>query len=200
MDAIRLNAVPHDLRWENPPLSWGIDRGETLHITAGAKTDLFVDPNGTTVTNNSPRLLFKPTSDFTLSAKVTVGFTSKYDAGVLMIYAHERQWGKFCFEFSPQSRPTIVSVITRETSDDCNSMSVEGNQTYLRIARVGNTFAFHMSYDAHFWNLIRYFTLGALADYGVGFSAQSPTGDSCAVTFEDIDFQNRTLADLRSGE
>ncbi|HSS98372.1 MAG TPA: DUF1349 domain-containing protein [Terriglobales bacterium] len=200
MSSQRLDAIPFNLHWENPPAEWNIDNSQTLHITAGAKTDLFADPNGTSITNNSPRFTFRPQGDFILSARVTVAFSSKYDAGVLLIYAHERQWAKFCFEFSPQNRPTVVSVVTRETSDDCNSMSVDGNQIYLRIARVGNTFAFHASDDAHFWNMIRYFTLGELGEALVGFCAQSPTGESCTVTFDDIHFEARTLTDLRSGE
>jgi regulation of enolase protein 1 (concanavalin A-like superfamily) len=200
MSSQRLNAIPFGLYWENPPSNWGIENGQSLHITAGARTDLFVDPNGTTVTNNSPRFTFRPQGDFILSARVTVAFGSKYDAGVLMIYAQERRWAKFCFEFSPQSRPTIVSVVTRDTSDDCNSMSVNGNQTYLRLARIGNSFAFHASDDAHFWNMIRHFTLGQIGSVDVGFSAQSPTGESCAVTFDNIGYEARTLTDLRSGE
>ncbi|MBZ0286570.1 MAG: DUF1349 domain-containing protein [Anaerolineae bacterium] len=200
MSSLQLNSVPFDLQWENPPPNWNIENSQTLHVTAGRKTDLFVDPNGTFVTNNSHRLVFRHQGDFLLSARVKVEFVSKYDAGVLMIYAHERQWAKLCFEFSPQSRPTIVSVVTRETSDDCNSMSVDRNQTFLRIARIGNTFAFHASEDGRFWNMIRYFTLGELSDFVVGFSAQAPTGEGCTVTFDDIHFEARTLDDMRSGE
>jgi hypothetical protein len=34
----------------------------------------------------------------------------------------------------------------------------------------------------------------------VGFEAQSPTGEGCSVSFDEIRFEARTLGDLRNGE
>lgn len=200
MAVLRLSNIPYDLHWENPPPQWFIKNDSILNMVAGRHTDLFIDPNGKTVTTSSHHLLFQPTEDFLLSARVTVDFGSRFDAGVLLVYAHERQWAKLCFELSPQRKPTIVSVVTRDTSDDCNSMTIENNEIYLRIAKIENTFALHMSYDGQLWSLIRYFTLGALGDFRAGFSAQSPTGESCPVVFDNIQYEARQLADLRSGE
>lgn len=200
MSQVNLMSIPAPLSWENLPAAWNIDNGEVLSIQAGRITDLFIDPNGKGRSTNSPRLIFRPQGDFTLSAHVKVNFKSKFDAGVLLIYAHEHLWAKLCFEYSPQHKPTIVSVVTREFSDDCNSITVDSDETYLRIAKIDNTFALHMSYDGRFWHLLRYFTLGEIGEYSVGFSAQSPTGESCAVTFDQIQYQSRRLSDLRSGE
>lgn len=58
--------------------------------------------------------------------------------------------------------------------------------------------AFHASTDGRTWQLIRVFGLGDTAPE-VGFEAQSPTGDGCTVTFEEIRHHPGLLADLRDG-
>jgi uncharacterized protein len=121
-----------------------------------------------------------------------------FDAGVLLVYAAERQWAKLCFEYSPQHRPTAVTVVTRQTSDDCNSFEVDGNTLWLRITRIGAAWAFHASTDGAWWRLLRYFTLDKdLAR--VGFLAQSPAGEGCAAAFDHITFRPGAPGDLRDG-
>ena len=88
----------------------------------------------------------------------------------------------------------VVSVVTRGVSDDCNSFVVDGASVWLRIARVGPAFAFHASTDGVSWSFIRHFALEAAATPSVGFAAQSPTGDGCAVTFERIASRRRGSA------
>jgi uncharacterized protein len=195
----QIAALPLPLRWHTPPASWNSVDQTTLTITAGARTDLFIDPQGTAETLNSPRLLADVTGDFLLSARVTVGFAATYDAGVLLLYAGEREWGKLCFEYSPQRQPMVVSVVTRGLSDDCNSFVVEGDQVWLRVARLGRAFAFHASTDGTFWHFVRHFTLDAEETIAVGFSAQSPTGEACTATFDEIRYAPERLHDLRSG-
>jgi uncharacterized protein len=199
METVSLPAIPSPLTWENPPLEWQAEAGR-LSITSGRQTDLFTDPRGASVVNNSPRLLFEPTGDFTLSASVTVHFQDTFDAGVLLLYAGERSWAKLCFEFSPQQQPMIVSVVTKGLSDDCNSALIAGNQVYLRLARLGRALAFHYSQDGRTWHMVRHFSLDEPEPLRAGFSAQAPRGDSCTAVFEDISFTRKTLADIRSGE
>ena len=91
-------------------------------MTAGRETDLFTDPAGTMVKDDSPRLTFTPDPLFTLSAHVHVDFAATYDAGVLLLYVDAQHWAKFCFEYSPQGKPMIVSVVTNGVSDDCNAV------------------------------------------------------------------------------
>lgn len=94
----------------------------------------------------------------------------------------------------------MVSVVTRGTSDDSNSVIVAGHSTRLRVSSLEQAFAFHHSTDGRRWSLVRYFSLGDVADdVAVGFSAQSPTGDGCTATFSDIVFRPTLLEDLRSG-
>src|SRR4029077_11818419 len=103
-----------------------------------------------------------------------------------------------CFEYSPQLKPTAVTVVTRGTSDDCNSFEVDGSTLWLRLTRSGATWACHASTDGAWWRLLRYFTLGTDL-VRVGFLAQSPTGDGCAATFDHIAFRPGAPENLRDG-
>ena len=83
----------------------------------------------------------------------------------------------------------IVTVVTRGFSDDCNSVLIDGNTVYLRVARIGTAFALHYALDGRYWHFVRYFTLGALENLQVGFLAQSPTGEGCRVRFSEIAYR-----------
>lgn len=200
-DVITLPAFPVPLRPLNTPVSWQVDGDDALTITAGARTDLFADPGGPDRFGNAPALIGRLDGDFTLSARIKTDLTATYDAGVLLLYAGEHTWAKFCLELSPQGKPTIVSVVNRGVSDDCNSLPVEGDDlrdVRLRISRVGTAFAFHAAIGTDFWHLIRYFALDG--DPEVGFLAQSPTGEGCTVRFEEIRYTAKRLTELRNGE
>jgi hypothetical protein len=197
-DPTVLPAFPAPLRWLNRPVAWQVDEPDALTITAGAQTDLFLDPAGASRRTNAPALVGQVAGDFTLSARVRAELAGTYDAGVLVLYGGDESWAKLCFELSPQGRPTIVSVVTRGRSDDCNSFEVDGGDLRLRVARVGPAYAFHAAVgDDGFWHLIRYFALDG--DPAVGFLAQAPTGEGCTVRFEEIRYAATRLAELRDG-
>ena len=136
----------------------------------------------------------------TLSARVAVDFQSDYYAGVLLVYSYTNQWAKLCLELSPQKQPMIVSVVTHTLSDDCNSVPIDDDHVYLRIARVKQAFAFHYSTDGEYWHMVRLFSLGQEETFVAGFSAQAPTGVTCTASFSEIAFARRLLKDVRSGE
>jgi regulation of enolase protein 1 (concanavalin A-like superfamily) len=178
----------------------------TVVATAGPRTDIFIDPAGFTTLDaesmlNAATLLgAPPAGDFRLSARATVGFGATYDAGVLLLWIDERHWGKLCFEFSPAREPMIVSVVTRGVSDDANAFAVPGTSVWLRLSRIDQAYAYHASPDGTQWRMIRYFRVAeSPASVKVGFEAQSPTGDGCTVTFDDIRFVPERLGDLRDG-
>lgn len=200
MTQILIPGLPGPMQWTHPPVEWGVADG-ALSASAGPLTDLFTSPGGDAPVKNSPRLLCAVAGDFLLSARVTVDFRAKFDAGVLILYAGADQWAKLCFEYSPLDEPTVVSVVTRGLSDDCNSVVMPSNMVYLRVARMGDAFGFHYSVDGAYWHMVRFFSLGKVGDaIGAGFSVQSPTGEGCAVVFDQVRFQPSTLADMRSGE
>ena len=198
-EGVSLDALPMPLRWVGQPAAWSVADGG-LRIVAGARTDWFVDPQGVAEPKLDAPVLLGPTSgDFMLSARVTVEFAATYDAGVLVVHADDSHWAKLCFEYSPEQEPMVVSVVTRDVSDDCNSFVVDGDSVWLRIARLGPALAFHASLDGRRWSLVRHFALGSPREPSVGFLAQSPTGDGCASTFGRIEYRPDRLEDLRSG-
>lgn len=184
----------------NPPLEAEL-AGDTLKLTAAAATDLFIDPaaDGTPPPDAGRYTGLPADRDFTLSARVSVDFAATFDAGVLFLHVTEHRWAKLCYEYSPQHRPTAVTVVTRGTSDDSNSFATEGGPLWLRITRKGRAWAFHASQDGEWWHLLRYFTLGEASGARVGFLAQSPRGYGCTATFDQISYQTGSPDDLRDG-
>jgi len=193
--------VPFPLEPSGDPACQATVSGGSLILVSGAKSDLFIDPEGGEGARpDAGRLTGLPGDlDFTLSARVTVRFASVFDAGVLLLYLSERRWAKLCYELSPQRRPTAVTVVTHGTSDDCNSFETAGGPLWLRITRSGRAWAFHASEDGAWWRLLRYFTLGEASGARVGFLAQSPTGPGCTAIFEEIACKPGAPADLRDG-
>jgi uncharacterized protein len=199
--ALRLPGLPFPLEPAGSPPTGCRVRHGVLTLTAAAGTDMFVDPaagDPEQVPGAGRMMGVPPDGDFTLAAQVSVEFASMYDAGALLVYAAERRWAKLCFEYSPQLVATAVTVVTRGTSDDCNSFEVDGTTLWLRITRKGTAWAFHASTDGAWWRLLRYFELGN-DRFQVGFSAQSPTGAGCAATFDPIAFRTGAPMNLRDG-
>jgi regulation of enolase protein 1 (concanavalin A-like superfamily) len=194
-----LDTIPKPLRWTGFPSGW-YATGDCLEIGAGPDTDMFIDPLGTGVpVLTAPRLLATLDGDLQLSARVQADLQATFDAATLLVWVDETTWAKLCFELSPQGKRTIVSVVTRGRSDDANAFEVDGSQVWLRVARVGDAFAFHASTDGKFWHLVRYFSLYPVIRVSYGFEAQSPTGDGCTVTFRDVTYRPDRLAELRDG-
>jgi regulation of enolase protein 1 (concanavalin A-like superfamily) len=199
MNTITIPGLSRSLHWLNQPQSWELSAEGQLAITAPAKTDWFIDPQGAVDLSNAPVLLFPTSGPSVLSAQVAANHVATFDAGVLLVYENPRAWAKLCLELSPQELPTIVSVVTKGISDDCNAFAVDG-PVYLRVSRLGQAYAFHVSQDESNWNLIRYFRLEDNRRAQMGFLAQSPTGNGCTASFRDIRFEERLLQDLRLGE
>jgi uncharacterized protein len=195
-----IDEIPKKMSWINQPASWNYQKGK-FTIVAAEKTDLFVDPQHEYSVVNSPKAVFASSDSFLLSTEVEVNFKTDYDAGVLVVFAGVDEWAKLCFEYSPQKKPFVVSVVNNGISDDCNHSPIEGNKVFLRIAGLGkNIFAFHYSTDGKYWNLVRYFHLSAKNEARIGFSSQSPTGLSCSSSFTQISYRMIKLTDIRNGK
>lgn len=194
---MHLEGLPHPLTAFPNRSAWSYSR-EILVGQAPALSDLFTDPLGSPPVANAPWLTFASPQDFQLSCFTRVDFAATFDAGVLLVYQNEQHWAKFCYEYSPQGRATLVSVVTRGTSDDCNSLEVPPSGVWMRLSRIGSAFAFHHSPDQLTWELIRVFSLANLPTRA-GFLVQSPTGQGCQAQFSQIQYRPHTLAQLRDG-
>jgi regulation of enolase protein 1 (concanavalin A-like superfamily) len=198
---MHLPGVPFSFEPSGSPACAATVDGGTLTLASGPKSDLFIDPAGDEGARpDAGRWTGLPgEDDFTLAARVTVGFAAPFDAGVLLLYLSERRWAKLCYEFSPQRKPTAVTVVTHGTSDDSNSFETAGGPLSLRITRSGRVWAFHASPDGAYWQLLRYFTLGEASGARVGFMAQSPSGAGCTAVFESVTYRPGAPANLRDG-
>ncbi|MEV4538969.1 DUF1349 domain-containing protein [Asanoa sp. NPDC049518] len=181
---------------------WHIDEAAgAVTVTAQPRTDIFIDPAGGAAesTLNATTLLGDvPDGDFQFSARVTVGFAATFDAGVLLLWVDERHWAKLCFEYSPAAEPMIVSVVCRGVADDANAFVVPGPSVWLRVSRIDRVYAYHASIDGQAWQLIRAFALGdETSGHRIGLEGQSPIGEGCTATFEEVRFAGERLADLR---
>jgi regulation of enolase protein 1 (concanavalin A-like superfamily) len=206
IDALLVPELPFQVTPSQPGVWRRDEQAGAVIADAPAHTDLYINPGGEESGDaesmlTAATLLGLPASaDFQLSARVTVDFAAQFDAGVLLLWVDERHWAKLCFELSPAAEPMVVSVVTRDVSDDANAFTVPDRSVLLRVSRVDHVYAFHASTDEQTWRLIRVFTLGAELDrHMIGFEAQSPTGRGCVATFDRIRFVADRLADLRDG-
>jgi regulation of enolase protein 1 (concanavalin A-like superfamily) len=197
--SLKIKTIPYPLYWENTPLSFSANDNNIV-ITAGAKTDMFRDPNVTYNTDNAPKLLFDAADDFILSASVEHAFNSKWDGGAIVIKQDSLNWIKFCFEKDYTGARRVVSVVTKGVSDDCNSIELQSNKVYYKVAKAGNVITLYYSTDNKKWFLIRHLQFDATKKLKLGFLAQSPTGDKCEVKFSDIQYSEVKIKDPYLGE
>jgi uncharacterized protein len=199
-----LPELPFEMRAYGPEAGWSYADG-SLRVTSGPRQDCFVAPgrSETDAESDAPRLLGSlPPGDGRLQARVTVDFAASFDAGAFYLHVGEQEWAKLCLEASPRLEPTVVSVVTRGISDDANAFTVRGTSVWLRLTRAGRAFAFHASPDGTAWTFVRHFALGTpeqAAAARVGFLAQSPVGEGCAVAFDEIAYAAGAPEDMRDG-
>jgi uncharacterized protein len=190
-----------------PPLEWANGQGSAetptdalLGLTAAAGADWSNDVFGGPRKHTATLLGFIPTDDFYLSARVMVqGERTTFDAAVLAIWGDRDHWAKLCFEYSPQGQAMVVSVVTNDFSDDCNSTVVTEDAVYLRVTRSGEGWAFHSSTDGHSWEFVRVFRIEYDGPMSVGFLSQAPLGDLCIADFDHMTYSTSVPADFRDG-
>lgn len=190
-----------DLRPTGPaPVDVDVGRDRIL-LVAGPDTDVFSDPGGDRPVDAAPGLgLSLDGAPISLAVRVEPQLDATFDAGALIVRTDTGAWAKLALERSPAGRPVIVSVVTKDTSDDANGPTVDGPAVDLRVYWDGTVFAFHYSVDGRTWHLVRVFALPS--DGGaptLEMVAQSPTGDGCRVVFTDPRTSRRRMADLRDG-
>jgi regulation of enolase protein 1 (concanavalin A-like superfamily) len=193
---LSIPGLPGALNWQNTPHSWNIQSKNVLTISSNPKSDWFVDPFDGTVANSAPILFFTPGSDYVLSARVTVKFATKWDAGALMLMGDDHHWAKLSFEYSPDGKPTLVTVVTRVLSDDCNSLTLPGDSVYLRIAKSSRTYVFYFSTDGQNWQILRTFSLDTELPVRVGFESQSPAGPGAVASFSAITYDPHRIGNI----
>jgi len=189
--------IPYQLEILNEPVSCTVTGESIVEIAAKGKTNLFNNPNGKYYVQDAPMLVFKPDSDFVLSARATGNLKEIYDVMALVVYQDKDVWAKLCFENSVEKIPTIVSVVTRKYSDDCNSMPADSSFAYLSIVKKGNLYSFFYSKDEEHWKMIRNFRLDTTKSIKVGFAVHDSRGNGFAARFSNIKYLGHALDEMK---
>ncbi len=198
-DSLKISGIPKWLKWENKPVKYYTDKS-SITIFSGEKTDMFRDPNVTYNTDNAPKLMFEADSNFVISTSIEHAFISKWDGGALVLKQDSLNWVKCCFEKDYTGARRIVTVVTKGISDDCNSVKINSNKVYFKIAKAANVITVYYSLTGANWFLIRHFTFDSNKNLKVGFLAQSPTGNDCKVKFSEIKYTSKKIRDPYLGE
>lgn len=198
-DSVLIKAIPFRLFWDNKPASF-IKTQNGFTIIAGEKTDMFRDPNVTYNTDNAPKLMFKPGNDFVLTAAIEHGFSTKWDGGAIVLKADSLNWIKFCFEKDYTGKRRVVTVVTKNISDDCNSAEINSNKVFYKIAKADNVITMYYSLNGKEWLLIRHLQFDTPNGFEAGFLAQSPLGKKCKVKFSNISYKAKKIKDPYLGE
>jgi len=185
--------------WMNTPESFGF-ANNALQISPKANSDYFNDPASGKITGSAPMLFKAVAGDFVATAKVKPNFNDIWNACALMVYQDSTFWGKLCFENSDATGPSVVTVVTKETSDDSNGPVIHDQKSiWLRIARKDDLYAMYWSLDGIDYKMARLFSLPQCDSIKIGMVAQCPAGVSVIHEFNYLSFEKKTLKDMRKG-
>ena len=195
---LHISNIPYPLSILNSPLDIKIENDAVIKIVSKGKTNLFNSPGDNFYKQDAPMLLFHPDSNFTFCARVEADLVNVYDVAALVLYQNKDLWTKLCFENSIDKEATVVSVVTKRFSDDCNSIKINDNFVYLCVIKKADELSFHYSTDNVNWHLIRHFRI----DFNesklmVGYAVHCSRGDSFSAEFSDIKYSPNALDNMR---
>lgn len=173
---------------------------DTLTLSATKGSDLYANPDGSKVTDNTPRVLFTPAGDFIFSTRIEAGFNKAFDGAALLVYAGKTNWGKVLFERMPDGSNAVTTTITKGAGDDALHQQVDGGVAYLKLARKGGVYVFYLSKDGTAWRVLRTFALPSGEPVKIGFSAQSPQGERFSARYSDIRWRAKGFDNYWQGE
>lgn len=194
---VALPGLPGLLHAVNDPIHVAVGSDGVLELGARGDTNLFLAPGGDFNRTDAPMLLCDVAGDFVFSARVEAPLHEVYDVAALVVYENDHSWAKLCFENSAHREPTVVSVVTRGVSDDCNSEVVGADFAYLAMVRRGDEFAFHWSRDGKQWRMVRHFRFAADGPLRLGFAVHAVDKAGLAARFSEVRFEAKAPAWVR---
>lgn len=184
-----------------------IEKERRIEIYAPKGSDIFcnngdVGEEGLTPETicNAPFYYTEVTGDFVMKARVSLEFQETFDSACIMVWQDKTHWAKACFEKTEYETHAVVSVVTKDTSDDANGCNVEEEKVWLQVSRRGSAFAFHYSLDGENFYMMRFFVLSADETVKAGFVAQAPQGEGGIRVFEDWSIEHKTVKNIRAGK
>jgi len=176
--------------------------GNKIEISSGAETDFFIEPGAPPYEKANAPLLLKTvdnTKSFTFSFKTTPVHKVKYDAGMAFIYVDDKHWLKFAFEADERLNKRLVTVKTKDFSDDNNHDAVKGASVFMKISSDTKVVGFYYSIDGKTWQLVRVFKNEYPPTIKIGVGSQSPAGKGNKSVFEQFQFSETSVKDFRMG-
>ena len=196
---LHIKSIPYVLSVFNSPIDIEIRNDSVVKMIAPGKTNLFNSPGGDYYKQDAPMLLFHPDRNFLFSVKVDADLKEVYDVAALVLYQNNDVWAKLCFENSVNKEATVVSVVTKRYSDDCNSTKISQKYIYLAVSKRGNEFSFHYSTDNKNWNLVRHFRIDFDEhELMVGFAVHGSRGKRFSAEFSNIKYSDKALGNMRT--
>ena len=188
------------LKWLNEPNSFEIENGR-LKITAEKETDFFNNPEDNNKTSTAPVLFEEIKGDFVATALVRPDFTSLWNAVALMVHIDNDNWIKFAFENSDATGKSIVSVVTKNVSDDANGVILNNqDRIWLKLVRKGNIYSMLWSENGKDFKMTRLCAMPQVDSVKIGIEAQSPVGESATHEIDYFEIARTQVKDLRKGE
>ncbi|WKK66255.1 DUF1349 domain-containing protein [Lutimonas zeaxanthinifaciens] len=188
------------LNWMNKPEKFSVTNGQ-LKIEALKGTDFFNDPESGESTSSAPFLFKELEGDFVAVLKLRPDFSSQWNAGAIFMMIDESNWIKFAFENSDATGKSIVSVVTRDVSDDANGVILnDHDELWLKMIRKGNIYAMHWSLDGTEYKMCRLAAMNGADKVKIGLEAQCPVGKKALHDFLYFGIESKTVKDLRKGE
>lgn len=189
-----------DFRWLNEPGSFRLENS-TLTIIAEKGTDFFNNPENGDKTATAPLLFRDIQGDFIARALVRPDFSSLWNAVAIMVHIDNNNWIKFAFENSDATGNSIVTVVTKDTSDDANGVILsDQNEVWLKLIRKGDIYSMLWSLDDSDYKMARLTALPAVDSLKIGIEAQCPVGESATHEILFFGLEKKTVEDLRKGE
>jgi uncharacterized protein len=173
-----------------------------IEMTSGKETDFFIEPGLPPYEFANAPLLLKSvdnTKPFTFSFKTTPIHAVKYDAGMAFIYINNKQWLKFAFEADERLNHRLVTVKTKDFSDDNNHDAIKSPSVYMKISSDTKVIGFYYSIDGKEWQLVRVFKNEYPSVLKLGIGTQSPAGNGNKSVFENLQFSEQSVKDFRMG-
>ena len=189
-----------DYEWMNEPESYEVDNG-TLKVVAAKETDFFNNPEDSTITSSAPFLYQEISGNFVAKALVRPDFSSLWNAVALMVYIDNNNWIKFAFENSDATGKSIVSVVTKNVSDDANGAILnDQDQIWLKLIRKDNIYSMLWSIDGENFKMARLSTMPEVESIKIGIELQSPVGEPATHEVDYLEIVKATVKDVRKGE
>lgn len=186
--------------WLNPIKDF-IATNNSLIINAPAKSDYFNNPENGTINATAPILYKEISGDFVATCLVKPDFKDMWNAASLMVFMDSTHWIKYAFENSDATGKSIVSVVTREVSDDANGAILnEHNAIWLKMVRKGDLYSMHWSINGKDYKMTRVCRMPHYKSVKIGIEAQCPIGDGAKHEFLFFSIESKTVKDFRLGQ